>query len=86
MPRTWQLQDAKAKFSEVVKRAVSEGPQVVTHRGVETAVVLSVADFHRLEANRPSLVDYLLYGPTLGDDEIELLNQRSADIGREVEL
>jgi antitoxin Phd len=57
MSRTWQMQDAKAKFSEVVKRARTEGPQMVTHRGVGTAVVLSMEDYRRLEVARPSLLD-----------------------------
>jgi len=86
MPHTWQLQDAKAKFSQVVKLAGSEGPQVVTYRGVETAIVLSMADYHRLVADRPSLVDYLLAGPKLDDAVVALLNERSQDIGREIEL
>ncbi|MBF0561970.1 MAG: type II toxin-antitoxin system Phd/YefM family antitoxin [Alphaproteobacteria bacterium] len=86
MPHTWQLQEAKARFSEVVKLAGSEGPQVVTCRGVETAVVLSMAEYRRLEANRPSLVDYLMAGPKLDDDTIAVINDRSRDTGREIEL
>lgn len=48
MTHKWQRQEAKAKFSEVVKRAAVEGPPVVTHRGVEAAVVMSIADYRRL--------------------------------------
>lgn len=47
--RMWQLQEAKNKFSEVVRRAREEGPQVVTLRGEEVAVVVDAATFHRLE-------------------------------------
>ena len=86
MPRSWPLQDAKAKFSEVVKLATAEGPQVVTYRGVETAVLLSIDDFRRLEASRPSLTEYLLAGPKFEDDEIALINQRPKDAGREIDL
>ncbi|MBI5165338.1 MAG: type II toxin-antitoxin system Phd/YefM family antitoxin [Magnetospirillum sp.] len=86
MLHTWQLQDAKAKFSDVVRLAASEGPQVVTCRGVETAVVLSMADYRRLEASRPSLVDYLLAGPKLDDEAVAAIGQRPADCGREIEL
>jgi prevent-host-death family protein len=86
MPRSWPLQDAKAKFSEVVKLATAEGPQIVTYRGVETAVLLSMDDFRRLEASRPTLTDYLLDGPKLADDAIALLDQRSKDVGREIDL
>jgi len=86
MPHTWQLQDAKARFSEVVKLAASEGPQVVTCRGVDTAVVLSIQDYHRLEANRPSLVEYLLAGPKLDDAAVSVLTERAQDTGREIDL
>ncbi|MCB1032907.1 MAG: type II toxin-antitoxin system Phd/YefM family antitoxin, partial [Acidobacteria bacterium] len=47
---TWQLQHAKNKLSEVVDRAVQEGPQVISRRGVETAVVVSVRDYRKLVA------------------------------------
>lgn len=86
MNDTWQLQEAKARFSEVVKRAQSDGPQVVTCRGVETAVVLSMTDYRRLEANRPSLVDYLLAGPGLDDETLAVINARSRDTGRDLDL
>jgi len=86
MPYTWQLQDAKAKFSEVVRRATAEGPQVVTFRGVETVVVLSMEDYHRLEAGCPSLADYLLAGPQLEDEAVAAINERSADTGQELDL
>ena len=86
MPHTWQLQEAKARFSEVVKLATSEGPQVVTCRGVETVVVISMDEYRQLEANRPSLVDYLLAGPKLDDETVAEINNRSNDTGREIEL
>ena len=86
MTRTWPVQDAKAKFSEVIKRAASEGPQIVTNRGVEAAVVLSIEDYRRLEAGRPSLVDYLLGGPKLDDHVVDVINDRSKDTGRDIAL
>ncbi len=85
MSHIWQLQEAKAKFSEVVKLAASEGPQVVTCRGVETAVVISMADYKRLEATKPSFVDHLLAMPRLDDNLIAKLEERSKDTGREIE-
>ena len=57
----WPLQDAKNRFSEVVKRARAEGPQTVTLRGARAAVVLSAEDYDRLardagaEARRPPI-------------------------------
>jgi len=86
MAHAWQLQDAKAQFSEVVRLARSEGPQTVTCRGVETAVVLSMEDYRRLQANQPSLIDYLLAGPKLDDGTVALINDRSRDTGREIDV
>ncbi len=61
MPRTWQVQDAKARFSEFLDASLSEGPQVVTRRGVETAVLVPIGEWRRLQdAGRPSLKDLLL--------------------------
>jgi antitoxin Phd len=57
----WQLQDAKARFSEFVQRCEDEGPQVVTKRGAEVAVLISIAEWKRLKANaKPSLKSLLL--------------------------
>ena len=50
MSSSWKLQDAKARFSEVVRRAKQEGPQKVTVHGNEEAVVLSIDDYLRLTA------------------------------------
>ena len=45
----WKLQDAKARFSEVVDRAIEEGPQIVTRRGENAVVVVAYRDFAREE-------------------------------------
>ena len=84
--RKWQMQEAKAKFGDVVRRAASEGPQIVTYRGADTAVVLSIEEYRRLEAKRPSLVEYLLSGPKLDDETVDEINNRSTDTGREIEF
>lgn len=58
---TWPVQDAKARFSELLDACVSEGPQVVTRRGTETAVLVPIAEWKRLrDAARPSLKELLL--------------------------
>src|SRR5712691_9824597 len=49
MPGTWKLQDAKAHFSEVVRRAQAEGPQRVTVHGKDTVVILSTADYAKVK-------------------------------------
>lgn len=61
MPRVWQVQEAKARFSEMLDSSVSEGPQVVTKRGVEAAVLVSINDWRRLKRlARPDLKKLLL--------------------------
>lgn len=59
---TWQLQEAKNRFSELVERTLSEGPQLVTRRGQDAVVVLSVRDFQRMSEG-PSLIETLLRAP-----------------------
>ena len=61
MSKKWAIQDAKARFSEFLDTALAEGPQIVTKRGVETAVLLSIEQWRRLEEkSRPSLKELLL--------------------------
>lgn len=58
---TWPVQDAKAKFSEFLDACLSEGPQMVTRRGAEAAVLVPVEEWRRLQASaRPSLKQLLL--------------------------
>ena len=61
--RTWQLQEAKAQLSKVVRCAGHEGPQAITVRDNEEAVVLSRADYERLRTPKPSLVSFLRNSP-----------------------
>lgn len=65
---TWQLQDAKARLSEVVQRAATQGPQRITVRGRPTAVVISEAEYQRLHGPRPSFVDLMRASPLVGLD------------------
>ena len=61
MSRTWQVQDAKARFSELLETSLAEGPQVVTKRGVEAAVLVPIDQWRRLEKMaRPDLKELLL--------------------------
>ena len=83
MSGTWKLQDAKNRFSEVVKEALRAGPQIVTRRGKETAVVLSVEEYRRLARPEVGLVEFLRSSPLA---EVELDLERGRDTGREVEL
>lgn len=83
MKTAWQLQTAKNRFSEVVERALRQGPQTITRRGKETAVVLSVKDYKKLAKPKGSLVDFFRSSPLRGID-IDL--ERNKDIPREVNL
>ena len=59
--RTWQVQDAKARFSEFLEASLKDGPQLVTKRGIEAAVLVPVDQWRRLvEGTRPTLKDLLL--------------------------
>jgi prevent-host-death family protein len=81
--RTWQLQDAKNRLSEVVDEAEKTGPQLITRRGREAAVVLSYAQYESLVQSKEPLVDLLRRAPRIsGGLDVE----RSRDTGRDVEL
>ncbi len=66
--QTWQLQEAKGKFSEVVKRAQSQGPQNITVHGEPVAVLISRRDYLKLTHPKPSLVGLLRTSPLMGSD------------------
>lgn len=77
----WQLQDAKSRFSEFLESSLKDGPQVVTRRGVEMAVLVRIEDWRKLQkAAKPSLGEFLLGdGPRF---EIELPDRRGLHAGR----
>jgi prevent-host-death family protein len=77
----WQLQEAKQKLSEVVDRALDEGPQVVTRHGEEVVVVVSMQEYRRLTKPRPDFKRFLLEGPDLAELELE----RRPDMPRDVD-
>ena len=71
----WPVQDAKARFSELLDASIRDGPQVVTRRGVETVVVVPVEEWRRLtEEPRKSAIDVLLHDPRRF--ELDLLERR----------
>ena len=74
---TWQLQEAKARLSDVIKKAVKEGPQSITVRGEPSAVVISRKEYERLKHPRGSFVEFMRRSPLYG---VEL------DLGREQTL
>ena len=80
---TWQLQEAKSKFSEVVKRALSDGPQGITVRGEPVAVVISRAEYARLTTPKPGFVEFMRSSPMTG---LELDMERPQGLTREIAL
>ncbi|MBT0569689.1 type II toxin-antitoxin system Phd/YefM family antitoxin [Curvibacter sp. CHRR-16] len=60
---TWQLQEAKSRFSELVDLTLKEGPQLVTRRGEEAVVILAAHDYRRLSGQTANLMDCLLNAP-----------------------
>ena len=84
LPR-WQLQAARAHFSEVVRRAQAEGPQLVTHRGKDAVVILAAEEFERLTARgrQPeSLAKFFTESPLA---EAGFVLKRNPDYGRDIE-
>lgn len=60
---TWQVQEAKQRFSALVQQAMEEGPQIVTRHGEAVVVVLAIKEYERLQHPKADFVDFLLEGP-----------------------
>lgn len=70
MGNVWQVQEAKARFSELLETSLAEGPQIVTRRGVEKAVLVPIEHWRRLQRlTRPTLKELLL-APEPRTDEL----------------
>jgi antitoxin Phd len=82
----WQVQTAKARFSEVFRRARTEGPQLITRQGKEGVVMISDEQYDALvgRSHQPkTLAEFFRESPLVG---VELDLERQKDEGREVEL
>jgi prevent-host-death family protein len=86
----WQIQDAKQRFSEMIRAVMSEGPQVITRHGEDVAVVVDIGEYRRLTRPSVELAAVLLGGPKLDDGTAhvftEIEAERKADFGRTVDL
>jgi len=80
----WKLEDAKARFSEVVRRAGSSGPQLVTIRGKEAAVILAPEQYKRMFPNDKRRLPLVRFLQGLGLSNIDL--EREKDSGRDIVL
>ena len=78
----WQVQEAKTRFSEVIEKARTEGPQTITRHGRERAVLLSIEDYRALLSRQVDVRTVLLSGPKVDDFTVE----RDGDTGREIAL
>jgi prevent-host-death family protein len=89
-PDHWQIQDAKQRFSEMIRAVTSEGPQVITRHGEDVAVVVDIGEYRRLTRPAVDLASILLGGPKLDDSAAdvfaEIEAEREADFGRVVDL
>lgn len=78
---TWSLQNAKARFSELVNTCLRDGPQLVTRHGRDAVVILPAEEYKRVTAPQQGLKDFFLSAP-----RVELDIRRSGEEGRKVEL
>jgi len=83
MGERWQLQEAKNRLSEVVKKAREDGPQIITVHGTDAVVMVDAAQYRKLSRRKSTLVDFFRRSPLAG---IDLDIARSEDTGRDVEL
>ena len=80
---TWQLQEAKSKFSQLVESAMADEPQIVTKHGHNAVVVLSYKEYEAMTKPKNSLVNFFRDSP-LADAELDI--SRNNDFPREIEL
>ena len=76
MVHSWQLQDAKNKLSQVIDDAVHLGPQIITKRGTQVAIVLSYAEYRKLISSQLKLSDFFQRSP-LAEIELDLSRDKS---------
>ena len=79
----WAVADAKAHFSEMIDRALAQGPQVVTRKGKRTVVVVPVEEWERRSRRQGNLADFFAASPLRGS-ELEI--ERPGDLPRDVGL
>lgn len=89
---SWQVQEAKQRFSEVLRAVESVGPQTITRHGEEIAVIIDMAEYRRLAGPKKNFVEHLMAFPTLdtkpGEPDVfdEIEAERKKDFPRDVDL
>lgn len=81
--RIWQLQEAKARLSEVIKEAVVHGPQEITLRGEPAVVILSIEEYNKLIKTKPTFVEFMQKSPLAG---MKIAVKRDKSLVRETKL
>ena len=81
---TWKLEEAKAKFSEVVRRAHDQGPQYVTVRGKQAVAIIDAAELERLLPANPAVLPLVQFLESLYVEGLDLTRDR--DLGRDAAL
>src|ERR1700761_2064204 len=85
-PDHWQIQDAKQRFSEMIRAVTGEGPQIITRHGEDVAVVVDIGEYRRLIRPAVDLAGILLGGPKLDDGAADVFEEieaeRKIDFGR----
>lgn len=76
MNQTWQLHEAKNKFSKIVQQAVESGPQIITRHGTEIAVILSMEEYRQLLTQKQKLTTFFRESP-LANVELDLARDKS---------
>jgi prevent-host-death family protein len=84
MSHTWQLQEAKNKLSKVVENALSQGPQIITRRGVEVVIVIAYEQFKKMTVSEQKLSDFFRSSPLAGE-ALDLTRDKSP-IREEIKL
>lgn len=79
----WQLQEAKARLSEVIRKAAEEGPQDITLHGQPAAVVVSSEEYRRLKRRRENFVDFMRTSPLVG---VKIDLDREQTLTRKVDM
>ena len=84
MLQTWQLQEAKNKLSRVIEDAIHRGPQIITRRGTEVAIVISIDEYRKMTTSKGKLSEFFRRSPLVGVD-LDLSRDKSL-AQRDVEL
>jgi prevent-host-death family protein len=77
---SWQVQEAKQRFSELIRAAQADGPQIVTRHGEQIAVVIDIADYHHMRGEATEFKDYLRAGHAFEDLDLSRSTERPRSI------